>query len=188
MAEILLFHHAHGRTPGFLGFAEQLREAGHTVHTPDLYDGRIFEDLNAGVAFAQQAGFSEIIARGAAAARDLPAGVVYAGFSLGALPAQALAQTRPGAAGALLFHGGEPASEFGGPWPAGVPLEMHVMRDDPWVELRVCQDLAEQAQPSELFVYPGSGHLFADRGSPDFDPTLARLLMDRTLAFLRRVA
>lgn len=188
MAEILLFHHAHGRTPGFLGFADQLREAGHTVHTPDLYDGRIFEDLDAGVAFAQQVGFLEVIARGAAAARDLPPAVVYAGFSLGALPAQALAQTRPGAVGALLFHGGEPTSEFGGPWPVGAPLQMHVMQDDPWVDLKVCQALAEEAQPSELFVYPGSGHLFADPGSPDFEPTFARLLMERTLDFLRRVA
>ena len=92
---------AQGQTPGFLKFADDLWAAGHTVHAPDLYDGRTFRDLKEGVAYAEQVGFSEIIRRGSEAAKDLPGDIVYAGFSLGVLPAQALAQTRPGARGAL---------------------------------------------------------------------------------------
>src|SRR6478752_836407 len=170
MTEVLLFHHAHGRTEGFLAFAETLRTAGHVVHTPDLYEGRTFDDLDEGVEFARSTGFAEIIARGRAAADQLRDDLVYAGFSLGNLPAQGLTQTRPGAKAALLFHGGEATEEFGAPWPAGVPLQMHTMEHDPWVELDVCQALAAEVESAELYVYPGSGHLFADTGSPDYEP------------------
>jgi dienelactone hydrolase len=122
---VLLFHHAQGQTPGFLTFADDLRAAGHTVHAPDLYNGRTFSDLREGVAYAEQAGFPEIIRRGSDAAKELPADIVYAGFSLGVLPAQALAQTRPGTRGALLFYGCVPLSEFGTSWPDAVPLQIH---------------------------------------------------------------
>ncbi|AYY13777.1 dienelactone hydrolase [Actinobacteria bacterium YIM 96077] len=188
MADVLLFHHAHGRTGAFLEFAQNIRNAGHTVHTPDLYEGKTFTDLDAGVAFAEQVGFSEIVSRGVAAANELSSEIVYAGFSLGALPAQALAQTRPGAVGAVLFHGGVPASELGRPWPAGVPLQIHVMEGDEWSELDACRALAEAARSAELFVYPGTGHLFADADSPDYEPASARLLLDRTLTFLQSVS
>ena len=134
MTTVLLFHHAHGQTPGFLAFAEDLRAAGHTVHTPDLYEGSTFADLDEGVAHAGSVGFGEIIGRGTKAAEDLPTDIVYAGFSLGVLPAQSLAQTRPGARGALLFSGCVPPSEFGGPWPESVPLQIHMMDADPWGE------------------------------------------------------
>ena len=119
MAEILLFHHAHGQTAGFLAFADELRAAGHVVHAPDLYDGKTFAELADGVGYAQQVGFDVIIQRGAAAAEGLPAEIVYAGFSLGVLPAQMLTQTRPGAQGALLLHACVPPAEFETPWPDG---------------------------------------------------------------------
>ena len=45
MTEILLFHHALGLTPGITEFAGHLRGAGHTVHTPDLYDGHTFRTV-----------------------------------------------------------------------------------------------------------------------------------------------
>jgi dienelactone hydrolase len=187
MAEVLLFHHALGCTPGFLQVAEQLRSAGHTVHAPDLYDGRTFTDVDAGVAFARELGFGEVIARGTAVAEELPAELVYAGFSLGVLPAQALAQSRPGARGALFFHAAIPTEEFGGPWPRGVPLQMHVMEHDALGDVDVCQALAAEVEEAELFLYPGSGHLFADPGSPDHEPESARLLTDRSVAFLDRL-
>lgn len=187
MADVLLFHHALGATPGFLDFADRVRAAGHTVHTPDLYGGRIFAELEAGVAFAEQVGFAEIVARAAEAAAGLPDAVVYAGFSLGALPAQALAQTRPGARGALLFHGGVPVSEFGRQWPGGVPLHLHVMEADPWTELDVCRTLAAEVAGARLFVYQGSGHLFAEPASPDYDAVAAARMMERTLTFLQAV-
>src|SRR5437867_1227396 len=117
MAQVLLFHHAQGQTPGFVAFADELRAGGHSVHTPDLYDGKTFAALDEGVGYAQQVGFDTIRERGRLAAESLPNEIVYAGFSLGAMPAQMLAQTRPGAKGALLFQAAFPPSEFGRPWP-----------------------------------------------------------------------
>jgi dienelactone hydrolase len=190
MATVLLFHHAQGQTPGFLTFADELRAAGHTVHAPDLYDGRTFGDLREGVAYAEQVGFPEIIRRGSDAAKDLPAGVVYAGFSLGVLPAQALAQTRPGARGALLFHACVPPSEFGTSWPEAVALQIHIMDADEWTaeDRAAAEALVEKIPTAELFLYPGSGHLFADPSSGDYDERAAALLKKRTLAFLDRVS
>ena len=189
MTTVLLFHHALGQTTGFLAFAEELREAGHTVHAPDLYDGTTFEDIDEGVANAKQVGFGEIIRRGSAAAEELPADIVYAGFSLGGMPAQSLAQTRPGARGALLFHSALPPTEFDSPWPEGVPLQIHMMDRDPWAEedLPAAEALVQEVEDAELFLYPGSGHLFADSSVDDYDEKAAGLLKERTLAFLDRV-
>jgi dienelactone hydrolase len=103
MAEVLLFHHAQGQTAGFHAFADELRSAGHTVHTPDLFDGRTFTSIDEGLGYVQGVGFGEMIERGVQAAEELPNELVYGGFSLGVPPAQKLAQTRPGARGALLF-------------------------------------------------------------------------------------
>jgi dienelactone hydrolase len=189
MTTLLLFHHAQGQTTGFLAFAEELREAGHVVHAPDLYEGKTFGNIDEGVAYARLVGFAEIIRRGSEAATELPADIVYAGFSLGGLPAQSLAQTRPGARGAILFHACVPPSEFGGPWPEGVPLQIHMMNDDPWAEedRPAAEALAQDAEDAELFIYPGSGHLFADSSLDDYDEQAAGLLKERTLAFLHRV-
>jgi dienelactone hydrolase len=189
MTTVLLFHHALGQTPGFLAFADEVRAAGHTVHTPNLYDGKTFRDLDEGVAYAKQIGFSELLGRATAAADKLPADIVYAGFSLGAMPAQSLAQTRRGARGAILFHGCVPPSEFGGAWPEGVPLQIHMMDRDPWGEedRPAAEALVKEVDDAELFLYPGSGHLFADPSVEDYDEPAARLLKERTLAFLNRV-
>ncbi|MPZ97495.1 MAG: dienelactone hydrolase, partial [Propionibacteriales bacterium] len=97
MAEMILFHHVHGLTSGVRDFAERLRRAGHTVHVPDLYEGRVFDDFEEGLAHAKEVGFDVIGERGQLAAEGLPNDLVYAGFSLGVLSAQMLAQTRPGA-------------------------------------------------------------------------------------------
>jgi dienelactone hydrolase len=189
MTEILLFHHAQGQTQGFLAFADELRAAGHVVHAPDLYDGKTFTDLNEGVRYAQEVGFGTIGERGRLAADGLPNELVYAGFSLGAMPAQELAQTRPGAKGALLFSAAFPASEFGGSWPPGVPLQIHMMEDDEWAteDLPAARELVETAEGAELFLYPGDRHLFADNSLPDYDESAATLLTRRVLAFLKAV-
>lgn len=189
MAEIVLFHHAQGLTDGVRAFAEALGSAGQIVHVPDLYEGHTFGSLEEGIAHAEQVGFGEVIARGAAAVEELPKGVVYAGMSLGVLPAQMLAQTRASAAGALLLHSCVPASEFG-TWPAGVPVQMHLMRDDaliqpPEQDLAAARELAETVDGAELFLYPGDGHLFTDASLPDFDPDAAALLGERVLTFLK---
>jgi len=189
MTTVLLFHHAQGQTPGFLAFADELRKAGHMVHAPDFYEGETFQSLDEGVAHAKKIGFQEIIRRGAAAAEELPADIVYAGFSLGGLPAQSLAQTRAGAKGALLFHSCVPPSEFDTSWPEGVPVQIHMMDADPWgdEDLPAARALAEEVEDAELFLYPGSGHLFADSSLDDYDEQGAALLKERTLAFLQRV-
>jgi dienelactone hydrolase len=187
--EVLLFHHAQGLTPGVRAFADDLRAAGHMVHTPDLYDGKTFETTDGGVAHAREIGFGNVLERGKAAADDLPAELVYAGFSLGAMPAQALAQTRSGARGALLFHATLPQSEFGS-WPHGVPVQIHFMENDPWAEedLDAARELAATADGAELFLYPGDRHLFADSSLPDYDEHCAMLLRERVLGFLERLA
>jgi len=186
MAELLLFHHAQGQTPGFLAFAETLRNAGHVVHAPDLYDGNTFDDLDAGIAYAKEVGFDTILERGRRTADDLPGELVYAGFSLGVMPAQLLAQTRPGAEGALFFSAALPASEFGDGWPDGVPLQIHMMENDAWGEedLPAARELTESACDAELFLYAGDGHLFADSSLPDYDAAASALLTERVLAFL----
>ena len=192
MAEILLFHHAQGRTSGVLSFADELRAAEHTVHTPDLFDGQTFDTVQDGVTYADGVGFATIIERGVHAADELPTGLVYAGFSLGVLPAQKLAQTRQGARGALLFEACVPVSEFGDGWPAGVPVQIHGMDADPYFaeegDIDAARALVDGAPAdAELFVYPGDRHLFADTSLPSYDPVAARLLLDRVLDFLHRL-
>jgi dienelactone hydrolase len=184
VAELLLFHHALGLTEGCLAFAEELRSAGHLVHTPDLYEGRLFEEIDDGVEHAESVGYETIIERGVRAADGLPEGLIYGGFSLGVLPAQMLAQTRAGAGGALLLYGAEPAEQFGTPWPAEVPLQVHVKDADPWVELDRVNELIAQVPRGELFLYPGEQHLFADRSHRDYDAASAALMTERVLAFL----
>ena len=191
MAEVLLFHHAHGLTRGVREFADRLREAGHTVHLPDLYEGQVFDTLDEGVEYAQGIGFDTLLDRGKAAADGLPADLVYAGFSLGVMPAQALAQTRPGAKGALLFHACVPASEFGG-WPADVPVQIHAMEADSIVvedgDLDAARALVAENPRAELFLYPGDAHLFADPSLPSYDEPAATLLTTRVLEFLAAVS
>jgi len=189
MTTVLLFHHAQGQTTGFLAFADELRAAGHPVHTPDLYDGNTFGDLDEGVGYAKQVGFGEILRRGTAAAEEMPDDIVYAGFSLGVMPAQSLAQTRSGARGAIFYSAALPASEFESPWPEGVPLQIHMMDRDPWAEedLPAAEALVKEVDDAELFLYPGSGHLFADSSLDDHDAQAAGLLKERTIAFLNRV-
>jgi dienelactone hydrolase len=189
VTEILLFHHAQGLTPGVLAFADDLRGAGHVVHTPDLYDGERFDDLDEGIGYAKQVGFDTILERGRRAADGLSNELVYAGFSLGVMPAQSLAQTRRSAKGAVFFSAAMPASEFGGPWPSGVPLQIHMMEDDPWVDedLPAARELVETIDGAELFLYPGDRHLFADSSLADYDEAAATTLRERVLSFLAHV-
>jgi len=191
MAEVLLFHHAQGLTPGVQEFAERLRAAGHTVHVPDLYDGHVFDNLEAGIGYASEVGFGTVTERGLHTVDALPEGIVYAGFSLGVMPAQMLAQTRPGAKGALFFHSCVPTAEFETPWPAGVPVQIHGMdHDELFVEegdLDAARALLKEAPDAELFLYPGDEHLFADSSLASYDAEATELLTRRTLAFLAAI-
>ncbi len=188
MAEVLLYHHVQGLTPGVVEFAETLRGAGHTVHTPDLFEGQAFETIESGMGYLHELGFGEVMARADRAAEGLPAGLVYAGFSMGVGPAQKLAQTREGARGALFFHGCLPVSEFEKPWPKALPVQIHAMDGDPFFvdegDIDSARDLLDQSEAGEMFLYPGKEHLFADSSLPSYDAQAAGLMMERVLAFL----
>lgn len=192
MTEVVVFHHALGLTPGVIDFAEAIASAGYEVHTPDLFDGERFTEIEDGVAHAQGIGFSTIIERGAAAVAALPSALVYVGFSLGVLPAQRLAQTREGARGAVLIHGCVPHTEFSPAWPTSVPVDIHSMADDPYFvhdgDLQAAQRLVASSAVANLYLYPGDAHLFADSGVRGFSPGAAGLLMSRILALLSRVS
>ena len=193
MAEVLLFHHAQGLTPGVRAFADELRAAGHTVDTPDLFDGRTFGSIDEGMAYVNEVGFDDLRQRGVRAADDLPNELVYAGFSFGVVPAQTLAQTRPGARGALLFYSCLPISGDWaiGPWPDGVPVQIHGMDADPIFvgegDVDAAREIVATAHDAELFLYPGDQHYFADSSLPSYDPAAAALLTRRVLEFLGRV-
>jgi dienelactone hydrolase len=182
MAEVVVFHHALGLTAFVRGFADTLRAGGHTVHAPDLFDGRAFETIEDGLAHSEELGGpTAMVERGRAAVASLPAEVVYIGFSLGVLPAQALAQTRPGARGAVLCYSALPLGRWGDNWPAewpdGVPLQVHILDGDE--DFEIARGLAGTVPGAELFVYPGSEHYFAEH-----DDDAAALLTERVLAFL----
>jgi dienelactone hydrolase len=188
MTEVVLYHHALGLTPGVITFADELRRTGHTVYTPDLFNGHTFDDIDQGMGFVKELGFGEVLARGEQAVDNLPAELVYAGFSLGVVPAQKLAQTRPGAQGALFFHSALPVSEFGSSWPRGVPLQIHAMDEDPFFvgegDIEAARKLVEEAEEAQMFLYPGDQHLFADSSLPSYDAEATALLMERVLEFL----
>jgi dienelactone hydrolase len=186
VAEVLLYHHIQGLTDGVRAFADDLRQAGHMVHTPDLFDGHTFGSIEEGFGFARKTGLDVIRDRGIAAAQDLGPELVYGGFSFGVTIAQQLAQTRPGARGALLIYSCLPVAEFGNAWPEGVPVQIHGKEGDEFFDedLPAARELANSAATAELFVYPGDQHLFADSSLDAYDPESAALLKERVLAFL----
>jgi dienelactone hydrolase len=191
MSEIVLFHHVQGLTPGIIAFAEELRAAGHTVHTPDLFDARTFPTLEEGIAYAGAVGFGNILDRGVTEAETLGTDLVYAGFSMGVMPAQKLAQTRAGARGALFFDSCLPVTEFGDRWPGGVPVQVHGMDADPIFagegDLDAARALVDSTEQAELFLYAGDVHLFADSSLPSYDPAATALMTRRVLDFLSRL-
>jgi dienelactone hydrolase len=193
MADVLLFHHIQGLTSGVVAFADELRAAGHTVHTPDLYGGRTFDSIQEGAAFSQGDGAPDLDALADEAAAALPASVVYAGISSGVMQAQRLAQTRPGARGAVLLEACIPLSgEWAiGPWPEGVPVQVHGKDDDEFFahegDLDAARELVATVPDAELFTYPGPEHLFEDSSLKSYDAEATALLQKRVLEFLGRI-
>lgn len=194
MAEVLFFHHVQGLTPGVVALADALREAGHTVHTPDLFDGRLPGSLEEGVVHAEGLDGAEVARRVDGIAADLPPELVYAGISWGVMHAQRLAQTRPGARGAVLLEAfvSLTAPWSFGPWPGGVPVQVHGKEADPFFagegDLDGARELVAAVGPiAELHVYPGSEHLFSDRSLPSSDPEATELLTRRVLDLLARI-
>jgi dienelactone hydrolase len=194
MAEVLLFHHIQGLTEGVAAFAEELRAGGHTVHAPDLFDGRTFDSIDEGFTYAQSQG-ERLDERADSVAAPLPESLVYAGFSWGVAAAQRLAQTRAGAQGALLYEACFPITgEYAfGPWPDGVPVQIHGKAEDEFFakegDIDAARALVATVGPEqgELFVYPGDQHLFTDASLPSYDADAAALVLERSLGFLARL-
>lgn len=190
MTDIVLFHHIQGLTSGVTDFADALRGAGHTVHTPDLFDGQTFASIEEGQAFCDTVGFEEVRERGVRSVADLPAAAVYAGFSLGAMPAQKLVQTRAGALGGLFYHSFADPTWFG-EWPDGVPVQVHAMDADPFFvgegDIDAARPFIDAHPEAEMFLYPGSGHLFADSSLPGYDEGATKLALERSLQLLERL-
>jgi dienelactone hydrolase len=191
MPTILLFHHVQGLTSGVTTIADTLRAAGHTVHVPDLLDGKTFAPISEGIAYVKSIGFGTVITRGRAAAAAVPGPIVTIGMSLGVLPAQAIAQTRGDVLGAVLLHGAVTAAEFSRVWPAQVPVQVHAMDADPEFvdsgDIDAAMELVGQSANGDLFLYPGKGHLFTDNSVADYDAEQAALVMSRVLAFLDEI-
>ena len=191
MATVVAFHHALGKSSGFNAFVDTLRAAGHDVHAPDLFDGRTFDAVQDGVAYAGTVGFDTLLKRGKDAIQTRSSDVVYCGVSLGVMPAQMLAQTRTGTRGAILIAACAPADAFGDNWPSSVPVQIHAMEHDTFFtedgDFDAARELARTAPDAQLFLYPGSGHLFIDASHPDYEPQAAQLTTDRILDFLKNV-
>lgn len=194
MAEVLLFHHIQGLTAGVIALADQLRGAGHIVHTPDLYAGHTFATIEEGAAFSEGDDAPDLAALADAAAADLPSELVYAGISSGVMQAQRLAQTRAGAVGAILLEACVPVTgdwAFGA-WPGGVPVQVHGMDADAFFagegDLDAARELVEIVGPTaQLFVYPGGNHLFEDSSLDSYDVKATGMLVERVTEFLSRV-
>ena len=193
MTEVLLFHHSLGLTAGMRAFADELRAGGHIVHTPDLFEGRTFASVEDGLAYIAKIGFDHVREYGVRMADGLPFELVYAGFSFGVMPAQKLAQTRPGARGALLFYSCLPISgEWAfGPWPEGLPVQIHGMDNDPIFvgegDIEAAREIVDKVEDAQLFLYAGNQHYFADNSLPSYDADATKPLIRRVLQFLARV-
>ena len=195
MAEIILFHHVQGLTPGVLDLGARLAEGGHLLHTPDLFDGRIFDRLEDGFAYMQSLDPDSVTRQVDDTVGRLPDDMVYAGISWGVKHAQRLAQTRPGARAALFFEACFPLTgEWAfGPWPTGLPVQVHGMDQDEFFALEGDLDAARELVASAdtpnaaVFTYPGDRHLFADSSLPSYDQHATQLAVDRVRKFLSKI-
>ncbi len=198
MAEVVMFHSVLGLRPGVIAAAGRLRAAGHTVHTPDLFDGEVFDDLDDGMRKEDALGYREIARKAREAVAALPTELVFAGFSMGVVYAEMLTASRPGSPGAVLMHGAVPVEgglrEYFGVdrWPEGVPVQVHYAADDPWVEKEeevdpLGREVREAGAAFEEYVYPGSDHLFADPDLAEYDRASSEAMWERVIAFLDRI-
>lgn len=192
MATIVLFHHVQGLTPGVQAMAAELHAAGHTVHTLDLFAGKLPKDLEAGIRMANKLGEDKIQERVDKLFSKLPDELVYIGTSWGAALAQQCAQQREGTVAAVLLESfvDLDAEWSFGPWPENVPVQIHGMDEDPFFaqegDLEAAQNFVEGEgkDVAQLFTYPGNKHLFTDNSLRSHDPEARALVMERVIKFL----
>lgn len=190
-SELVIFHSAYGLRPALLDWAERLRALGHTLHTPDLYDGEVFTDRMDAIRKIQEVGWDGLLDRARASVANLPDNVIYAGFSNGGACAELLAATRPGARGAILMHAPLMVRDLGWKdWPSGVPVQVHFAKGDPLRNEAVIESLATRVRAAgasfEEHLYEASGHLFADPAMPAYDAAAAEQMFQRVVEFLAR--
>lgn len=187
MPTVVLFHHAQGLTPGIEHLADRFRAGGHEVIAPDLFEGRTFATLDEGVDYAQGVGFDVIAQRGRDAVEHLSPSLVYAGISLGVVPAQMLTQTREGALGGIFISACLPFEEFG-TWPTDMPVQIHAMTHDAQFkgegDYKAASQLVDTTDFAELYLYPGRDHLFADDSLDTFDENITTIMSAKCLEFL----
>jgi dienelactone hydrolase len=193
LTEVVLFHHIRGLTPGVGALADAWRAAGHAVHTPDLFEGRVFDSLRAGSAYADDVGLAALLERAAAGVDEWAPDIVYAGISMGAVIAEYLALTRPGARGVVMLESAVAPSalaRFGASprWPTGVAFQVHGMDKDPFFagegEIDTAFEMVAELSRGELFLYPGKAHLFCDASLREYDAAAAGLMVERVSRFL----
>jgi dienelactone hydrolase len=192
MVHLAVLHHALGLTDGVRAFADRLRADGRELHLPDLFEGRSFDTIEDGVAHAEDVGMAELLARGFAAVPAGPAPLLVVGISLGVIAAQAIAQQRSGVCGAVLVAACLPHRSFGDRWPAGLPVHVHAMQDDPWFrdggDREAAEELVGASSDAQLQPHPGAGHLFVDASQPDFDANATAAVIASVDAMLARIS
>ncbi|TDC37422.1 dienelactone hydrolase, partial [Actinomadura sp. KC345] len=164
-----------------------LRGAGHEVHIPDLYDGRVVDSSEEGFEIKEEIGRDELLRRAVAAAAPLvdEGGLVYAGFSLGGALAQTLAFADAKAGGLLLMHG---TSDMTDDASTDIPVQLHVADPDTyepvdWLNAWYLR-MRRAGADVEIFRYRGAGHLFTDPDLPDYDAEAAERAWTIALSFL----
>lgn len=182
----MLFHSVYGQQQAVVTAADRLRDAGHTVTAPDLYNGQVTEEVGEGFALCDRIGWPVILRRARLALAGMPAGTVLAGLSMGASVAVALLGERPEAAGLLLLHntgGGDMATVH-----PGLPVQLHIADPDTYqaaAEVAAWeQGMTDAGAALQVFRYPGAGHLFTDPSLADHDGQGAALAWQRSLTFL----
>ncbi|HET9181598.1 MAG TPA: dienelactone hydrolase family protein [Candidatus Angelobacter sp.] len=186
---VVLFHSAYGLRPAVHDFADTLRSAGHTVVTPDLYDGEVFAERTDAIRKIQDLGFDAILERARASVAALPSQLVFAGFSNGGACAELLAATRPGARGAVLMHAPLMIRDLGyAAWPEHIPVQVHFSDKDPIKNQAVIEKLADKVRASgsrfEQFDYDAPGHLFADPAFPAYSAIATEAMTKHVIEFL----
>jgi dienelactone hydrolase len=187
---VVVFHSMFGLRAVELAAAERLRGEGYAVIVPDLFGGATASgDAEQGFALMSRVGWPTIADRARRAVADVPDEAVLAGFSMGVGVIGEVWPERLNAAAVLCFHA--PTIVPVGV-PAGTPVQLHVGAADRQFaseeQIASFSDSAQQAgTDTSIHRYPGAGHFFTDRSSPDHHAEAATLAWTRALRFLHAV-